>query len=75
MTAKSTTDFQTENSELTQKLNMLTNNFKINSEEHKTLLKLLIEKSKNRCNNFDNNSEKGRNLKKNMNDKISTIGL
>ena len=78
MASKSKKDLQTENSELNQKLNMVTNNLKKLSEEHKTLQTELIqerEKSKHVCNKCDTNSEKVRNLKKHITVKKPTIGL
>ena len=78
MTAKSKKDLQNENSELKQKLNMVTNKLEKLSEENKSLKTELIqerERRNNRCNNCEKSPGKDRNLKKHVNDKRSTVGL
>ena len=74
MAPKSNKEFQTENSDLTFKLNNLKQNFDKLSAEHKNLqTQLISEKEKNnrKCNNYKKNLENVTKVKKLRNDQKS----
>ena len=69
MPEKSKKDLQSENSELKDKLNMVTNNFEKLSEEHKSLQAnfKMKERRNQTCNNCDYNMKNKTNFKKHKN--------
>ena len=74
MTAKTNKEFQTENSDLTFKLNNLKQNFDKLSSEHKNLQKTLQlekEKTNKQCNKCDRKLDKESSVKKLRNDQKS----
>jgi hypothetical protein len=79
MPVKRKNDFQNENSERMQKMNILTKNFEKIAVEHKTLKAKLIqerEKGNPKWNYCEKSSENGNNLKKKkMNDNRSAFSL
>ena len=76
MANKTNNDFQTENSELREKLNTLGLNFKTLSDDHKKLqLELIAAEEKKMCKNCEKNLTNVKNLKKHRSDKDSCKGV